>query len=265
MADRANELFRTFRKGMINLCAVSYLNTKPFLKGLLDEFSEGEMKIETAIPSVCAEIFKSGEADIALVPVGALSEFETFHILPEYCIGAQGRVDSVFLCSESPIESIHTLVPDTHSRTSNLLAQILLRRHFKHEVEVSASEDGSWQRPELGKGYVIIGDKAVPAARSFTHVYDLAYEWQAFTGLPFVFAVWVHRNLNTMTQTRILKAFSKGIQHLDEVAKTWAPVFGLTTEAALYYYQNAISFQLDMDKIKALERFQSEVRSLAVY
>lgn len=250
---------------MIHLCAVSYLNTKPFLKGLIEEFNESELTIETAIPSECAEIFKRNEADIALVPVGVLPELHAYSILPDCCIGAQGRVDSVFLCSNEPIDTLHTLIPDTHSRTSNLLAQVLLRKHWKHEVTVLAPEDGSWQKPVTGNGYIIIGDKAVTASRSFQYVYDLAYEWQVYTGLPFVFAVWVHRGLNEGVQARILKAFKKGIGQLEEVAQIWAPIFGLTTEAALHYYQNAISFQLDDAKLEGLERFLSELRSLALY
>lgn len=250
---------------MIRLCAVSYLNTKPFLKGLIEEFSESELTVETAIPSECAEIFKRNEADIALVPVGVLPELKTYSILPNYCIGASGRVDSVFLCSNEPIETLHTLIPDTDSRTSNLLAQVLLRKHWQHTISVSAPEDGRWQKPLSGYGYIIIGDKAVTASRSFRYVYDLAYEWQVYTGLPFVFAVWVHRGLKEDIQDRILSAFHKGVGQLEEVAQIWAPIFGLTNEAALHYYQNAISFQLDIPKLEGLERFLTEVRSLALY
>lgn len=265
MVDRKNELLRSSSGIMIRLCAVSYLNTKPFLTGLMQSFTKDEITVQTAIPSECAEIFKQSGADIALVPVGVLPELASYELLPGYCIGAQGRVDSVFLCSHEPIEQLDTLIPDLHSRTSNLLAQVLLKSHWRHTVAVQSAVDGSWQKPESGKGYVIIGDKAVSAARGFRYVYDLAYEWQQYTGLPFVFAVWVHRNLGDKDQVRILKAFESGIQKLESVANEWGPVFGLSPGAALYYYQHAISFTFDEQKRLGMDRFLDEVRSLAVY
>ena len=41
---------------------------------------------------------------------------------------------------------------------------------------------------------LIIGDPALKVDRERYFVYDLAAEWRALTGLPFVFAVWAVRS-----------------------------------------------------------------------
>lgn len=247
---------------MIRICAVSYLNTKPFLEGLTDVFTENEIFVHTDIPSECARIFERGGADLALIPAGALPDFKNPLILDKYCIGANGRVDSVFICSQKPISEISRLVPDMHSRTSNRLADILLQNYWKKEPEITPPADGAWKNPNPDTAYVIIGDKAVQAREKFLYVYDLAAEWQAYTGLPFVFAVWVHNDLPQQTLNRIQLAFETGLNKLPEVAALWGPTFGLSQEAALHYYSVSLSYDLDADKKAGLKRFLSEMAVL---
>jgi len=247
---------------MIKICAVSYLNTKPFLKGIEDVFAEAEVWIRTEIPSVCVDVYNRGWADIALVPSGALSSIRDYKIMDSFCIGAERKVDSVFICSQQALHSGQTLILDSHSRTSNLLAEILIKNHWQLTMETGAAEESAWMHPEPDKVYVIIGDKAVLGKEKFAFVYDMATEWWNYTGLPFVFAVWIHRYLDPALVKRFQLAFEQGLEQLSEVAAEWGPVFGLTEEAALRYFSESISYRLDTAKQEGLRRFQEEIQSL---
>ncbi len=246
----------------MRICAVSYLNTRPFLFGLHQEFSPEEIQIETRVPSECAQVFAEGKADLALVPVGTLAELNHPLILNNWCIGAEGKVDSVFICANQEIQSIRHLIQDQHSRTSNLLSAILLENYWRQPVEIQLPREGAWLQPEEDTAYVIIGDKAVAARENFRYVYDLAEMWKLYTGLPFVFAVWVYREMDLTQEMRVLKAFQYGMQHLEQVASASAPDFGLTQKQVLEYFTISLSYTLDTPKMAAIERYLKEAESI---
>jgi chorismate dehydratase len=246
----------------LRVCAVSYLNTRPFLYGLGQVFSEEEISITTKIPSECAVDFKEGLSDLALVPAGALLELGNPEKLHDWCIGAEGKVDSVFVCSHQPVSQIQYLVQDRHSRTSNLLASLLLKRYWNSSAEIILPQEDAWKNPAPETAYVIIGDKAVKAKEDFPFVYDLAEEWKQYSGLPFVFAVWVYRNLTPEILHKVHKAFEIGMQNLPLVAEYSGPDFGLEAGQALDYFTRSLSYRLDNPKKQALQKFLAEGASI---
>jgi chorismate dehydratase len=248
---------------MITLCAVSYLNTKPFLAGLEGAFTSDELTVELLPPSACAEAFFSGEAQIALVPVGALLGQMHATLLPGNCIGAVGKVDSVFLVSNEPIDKLTTIYADPDSRTSNGLTRVLLANHWKQHV-TWVKPDAPQTKLKVGEGAVLIGDKAIGLQDRYPYVYDLAAAWQDYTGLPFAFAVWLVKPeaMSIEFLSRVQQALSWGFDHLAEVAQRWASGAGLSDKALLYYYQHSISYVLDDAKLRAIEQYLTELAAL---
>ena len=115
----------------IRVSAVSYTNTKPFVYGLQHSGILDRIDLSLDIPSDCAAKVISDEADLGLIPVAALLSIPEYHIISDFCIGADGPVDSVFLFSEKPVEEIRSVSLDAQSRTSNGLARVLLKYHWK--------------------------------------------------------------------------------------------------------------------------------------
>ena len=108
---------------------VNYLNSKPFIYGLKDfQFSEAT-SIEEDIPSVCADKLINGKADIGLVPVAALPLIPLHTIISDYCLGADGKVGSVLLLSEVPLNEVEYVLLDYQSRTSVMLCRILYKTY----------------------------------------------------------------------------------------------------------------------------------------
>jgi len=248
----------------MKVAAVSYLNTKPFIAGLETEFNDAEIEIILQNPSDCAKYLLEKKVDLALIPVGSLTDFEHMDVIDGFCIGADNKVDSVFVFSHQPLEECTELVLDSQSRTSNLLAVILLKK-FRNLNKLTISENRQVQNSNQNEtAFVMIGDKAILAKNSFNYALDLAESWRIETGLPFVFAIWacLPGTLNDFTSNRIKNAFSKGIESIPIVAEKWAGSIGLEKKELLEYYKKYISYELSENKKQALEyylEFVSEI------
>ena len=179
----------------IRVGAVSYLNAKP-LYYRLTEFAPG-IALEMDLPSRLADRLAEGELDVALIPSveylrGAVRGYE---IIPGFAIAARGAVRSVKLFSRVPLERIERLALDAGSRTSHVLARVWLDGCCRvRPGQIELFPTGVPVQESTADAVVLIGDRAMKVSDADFHtVIDLAEAWQAFTGLPFVFALWVVR------------------------------------------------------------------------
>ncbi|HTF05926.1 MAG TPA: menaquinone biosynthesis protein, partial [Bacteroidia bacterium] len=178
---------------------MSYLNSKPFIYGL-EKLPPKDCELSLDIPSECARKLLSGEVEIGLVPVAVLKSMPQYHIISDYCIGAVGKVDSVKLYSEVPLEKIDEVLLDYQSRTSVALVKILAKELWKINPRWSPAQEGFETEISGTKAAVIIGDRtfSLPGPKDssrgkYSYEYDLSEAWFTLTGLPFVFAVWASR------------------------------------------------------------------------
>src|SRR5262245_24497557 len=115
----------------IKVSAVSYLNSKPFIYGLEHSEVKNEIDLQLDVPSTCAAKLFEDKVDLGLVPVAVLPDLDEYHIITDYCIGADGEVGSVLLLSEVPLNEIKTILLDYQSMTSVVLVQILADKFWK--------------------------------------------------------------------------------------------------------------------------------------
>jgi chorismate dehydratase len=250
----------------IKITAVSYLNTKPLLYGLVQhEAMDKAIDLELNIPSVCAEKLISGEAQMGLIPVGAIPElqevFPQMEIVSDFCIGCDGAVKTVCIFSDCPIEEVEELFLDHHSRTSVLLVQILLEEYWKTSPRLLPATEGFMEQIGGKRAAVVIGDRTIGLERKHTFVYDLGAAWQNHTGLPFVFAAWVStvplpksflRNFND--------ALSNGIANIPKLVYLLPspdPSFDLKE-----YFSKYISYQLNAKKKEAMQLFLAKIKAM---
>ncbi|MEI2750441.1 MAG: menaquinone biosynthesis protein [Ferruginibacter sp.] len=192
------------------------------------------------------------EADIALLPVAVLPSLKEYHIIADYCIGADGDVASVCLFSEVPINQVTEIYLDYQSRSSVALLKILLKKHWKINPQLLESSEGFESSISGTKAGLIIGDRALEQRSKSTYIYDLAGAWKELTGLPFVFAAWVaNKKLPDTFISEFNKATAEGLSHLQEIAdRQQFEAYDLYQ----YYTQN-IQYNLDDEKRKALKLF----------
>ncbi|MEO1451600.1 MAG: menaquinone biosynthesis protein [Bacteroidota bacterium] len=248
----------------MKIALVSYINTRPFMDGLSAAFSPQEVQLDLRPPAECARVLAEGQCDMALIPVGALDQFSDIRLLPDYCIGASGSVESVYIFSQQPIETLDTLYLDRHSRSSNGLARILLRHHWGIAPEIRMPAEKNVSLIHGHTGGVVIGDYAIRVREQFAYRYDLAEAWQALTGLPFAFAVWAYHpdRVDPRMLTPLQTAMGVGVDNALKSASRWADFYKIPRDYALHYLTNCIDFRFDAPKHQALELYLGALRSL---
>ena len=115
----------------VKVSVVSYLNSKPFIFGLQQSHIINDIDLSLDIPAVCAQKLLEDKVDIGLIPVATIPLLKEKYILSDYCISAIGKVASVLLYSEVPLEKIEKVILDYQSRTSVQLVQVLAKHFWK--------------------------------------------------------------------------------------------------------------------------------------
>ncbi|HEY8929434.1 MAG TPA: menaquinone biosynthesis protein [Mucilaginibacter sp.] len=244
----------------IRISAVSYTNTKPFLYGIQHSDVMNKIDLSLDMPSDCAQKLIDDKVDIGLIPVAAILSLPRWEIVSDYCIGATGPVNSVFIFSNCEAKDIRTLQLDPESRSSNNLARVLLKNYWKadHQIIQNAPDYTTSNDPQTA--FVQIGDRTFGKKEQFKYVYDLAEEWQKFTGLPFVFAAWVaNKSIDPDFMTEFNQAMKFGLDHRAELLKELPtrPDFDLED-----YLMHKLDFNLTEDKRKALYLFHDYIKAL---
>lgn len=175
------------------LSIIDYLNAAPLNYGFKHGLGEGRLELQFQVPALCADRLRSGEVDAGLISSIEYLRIPELSLVPGLCISSFKRVRSVLLLSKVPPGEIRSLALDASSRTSVVLAQILLRERYGTQPAVDEMRP---QLPDMLAAHdaaLMIGDGAMRAPKEGLIVLDLAEEWFAWTGLPFVFALWAVR------------------------------------------------------------------------
>lgn len=243
----------------IRITAVSYYNTLPFIHGIERSGILENYKLSLKVPSACAADLLNDEADIALVPVGALPFFQKYNVASNYCIGAVKEVKSVLLLANQPLGHLQKIYLDTDSMTSVNLVKVLARKYWNIHPEWIKLEPGKTEFTE-NEGVVLIGDKTFGICKKFGFCYDLAAEWIKFSSLPFVFAVWISKKpLPADFIEQLNNAFQWGIDNIEHCITTSLPNT-LSHSQILDYLKNDISYEFDNRKKQGLELFLSYLK-----
>jgi len=241
----------------LNLSAVSYLNTYPFVYGIKQSGYLQDYNLFLEVPSMCAERLKSGEADIALVPVGALPDFKNYHIVSDYCIGAVRQVVTVLLLSHKPLEKTRKIYLDFDSRTSARLVQVLAASYWKITPSFERLKPGQAEDDSEREAIVAIGDKTFAIRHRYPYSYDLADEWIKFTSMPFVFAVWISlKPVHKDILAPFNNALKFGIQNIEGTLDFFSAKLPKNADCRQYLSEN-ISYPLDKAKREGLNLFLS--------
>lgn len=235
------------------LSIVNYYNTTPFLYGLKYSPKMSNLKLELDVPSTCAKKLILNQVDIGLVPVAVIPQLLNCHIISDYCIGANGKVDSVKLFAEKPLEELTHVLLDYQSKTSVQLVQVLNKYFWKKNIQFVDAKEGFENQVKGSTGAVIIGDRTFGLTK-YPFQYDLAEEWKNYTRLPFVFACWVSTR---QPEPEFIESFNNalrfGIENIDDAIKENPNKFEGFDAAD--YLKHKISYDFNGEKRKGLELF----------
>lgn len=236
----------------IRVGAVSYLNTKPLIYGLEKGMMKDQLDLILDYPAKIAQMLVDDEIDMGLVPVAIIPHLKEHHIVSDYGICSDGPVASVCIFSDVPIDQIETVLLDYQSRTSVMLARILMRDYWKINPRLlPATEDFREQIKGRVAG-VVIGDRALEQRLQSAYVYDLGEAWKVFTGLPFVYATWIsNKPIPENFKAAFNEANQYGLDRLGEVIfQNPYQVYDLDL-----YYRNNIIYKLEKEKLEGLNSY----------
>lgn len=239
--------------------AVSYLNTLPFIYGLQNNDLISDIDLQLDYPSICAEKLINGTVDLSLVPVVVLPKLINAHIISNYCIGADGAVETVCLYSDVPIYDIQTITFDYQSRTSVELLRILLKEYWQVNPDLIKAQKGFEKEINGSHAALVIGDRAFLLNDNHKFTYDLSAIWKELTGLPFVFAVWVsNKKLDQKFIANFNQALQEGLSNIPKALDRQGHNYS-NCQTPENYLNDKISYFLGVKKQKGMELFLSKL------
>ena len=235
----------------LRAAAVSFLNAWPLTAGL--ERSD-RIELVLAEPSRCAAMLEAGEVDLALVSVAALTK-GSYDIVPGMAIGADGPVQTVLLVGEQSPAIWDEVYLDTASRTSHVLAKLVLDGMGVHPKFTPLPADQGVPQAVGTKGALVIGDRAFDVRKS--QVLDLGREWTAMTKLPMIFALWAARpgRVTPEDVQELTRAAQHGLGIRTELAQKFAALKGGDPERYRRYLTQKIRYGLGPYELQGLETF----------
>ncbi|SDP92042.1 chorismate dehydratase [Mucilaginibacter sp. OK268] len=244
----------------IRISAVSYTNTKPFIYGIQHSGILDKIELSLDMPSDCAQKLIDDVVDIGLIPVAATLNLPHWEIVSEYCIGAVGAVNSVFIFSNCDVKDIKYLQLDPQSRSSNNLARVLLKNYWKVYPELIKDAVDYSESTEANTAFVQIGDRTFGKKSKYKYAYDLAEEWQNFKDLPFMFAGWIaNKPIPQDFMDEFNAALKYGLDHRAELFKELPMRDDFDIQD---YLMHKIDFDLTEGKKKALYMFLDYIKAL---
>lgn len=268
----------------LNLGQIDYLNCRPLYQQLQETLNGNTFALKTGHPAQLNQGLENGTIDISpssSILLAVSPKSSDYFILPNIAIASLSEVRSVILLSRRPLSELNgcDISLTSHSLTSIFLLKIILF-HFQglasDKITFTTEEFNPNQTREAA---LIIGDQALelyhkpPAG---FRVYDLGRLWHRFTGLPFVYALWIGRKKALEKKSRAVIDLHQRLNKLvtvlpEKLADLASPALAkmgkettITPSQLLAYWQQAISYKLDRQALAGLDLFYRTAKDLGL-
>jgi len=252
----------------LSLGRIGYLNVLPIYYPLESGIVTHSFSIVSGSPARLNRLMARGDIDLSVVSsIEYARHPERYFILPDLSISCHGEVKSVLLLSRVPIRQLagETILVSTQSHTSVALLKILFSAHLGLDVRFQAGNcTEALERGDFPRAFLAIGDEALRLRQDerYPHKWDLGEAWHTWTGLPFVFALWVVQRRSIERWNGFLESAIEalwdakkwGEAHLDRICEE-AVGRGPLDFAELHDYYRCLGYNLDIGEQKGLELF----------
>jgi chorismate dehydratase len=261
------------RQQSVRLGVIDYLNVAPVYDAIRrDESLLPGVELVTGVPSAMNAALLAGEIDLSNVSSVSYGQHaDEWLLVPGLSVAAQEKVESVLLFSwRADWRELDggSIALSSDSATSVALVRLLSEERYgaRPHYEIMAPDlDAMLAKHDAA---LLIGDIALVegqkrrdiVGRGHPYVFDLATEWRAWTGLPFVFAVWAARadRAREISASGIIEALReskrRGLSDLGRIAAEAAAQLGLPEDVCLRYLR-LLDYDLDARDLKGLQRF----------
>jgi chorismate dehydratase len=177
---------------------IGYLNVLPIYHALESGMIPHPYELVYGPPAELNSRMAAGEMLVASTScVEYARRPERYLLLPDLAIGSNGPVQSVLLLSRCPVDELEgqRILVSAETHTSATLLRLLLTQQYglgnlSYYIGSATEMAASGNPPQA---FLAIGDEALRLRRhpAYPYLLDLGDAWTAWTGLPFIFGVWV--------------------------------------------------------------------------
>lgn len=270
---------------------IPYLNLYPIFYFLQNECDCRDYEFVEDCPSALNGLLRDGLIDASpSSSIEYLRGGDVYELVPGHSISSSGSVRSIMLFSRLPIESMGggDICVTHQSETSVALLAVILRKFYGIKCRLVVTEEPLGSAVASHPAYLAIGDDALFAAsasrkmevdipegdyalgtmmnRTF-FIYDLGRLWHKFTGLPFVFALWILRKEALLEKRGLLERFKadldgakrRALRSLPDLAA--AAITPLKPEELVAFW-GGISYDFTEEHRRGLELFAGHLREM---
>jgi chorismate dehydratase len=266
----------TGRSSRVRVGRIPYINCYP-VYGAVDRGAVSlQAELVDGVPTELNRQMAAGALDVSVISaVEYARDAKRYLLLPDLAISCDGPVRSVVLFSKRPASELHgrRVLVSRSSMTSVALLELL----FEHvwgakpafipaDAEISDiarfGEDDHDARLVIGDAALLLWSRLrgrEESAAGYHYAYDLGAEWKHWTGLPFVFAVWVAQRSTPVADALavhagLIESRDWGLQHLDVLAAQAALATGVRRRVCLEYL-SGLDYGLTYEHLAGLTEF----------
>jgi chorismate dehydratase len=266
----------TMPNAPLRLGRIPYINCYPVYGAVDRGIVPLTATVVDGVPTALNRQMAAGTLDVSVISaVEYARDAKRYLLLPDLAISCDGPVRSVSLFSKRPAGELtgRRVLVSRSSMTSVALLELL----FEHvwgarptfvpaNAEISDIEHFGGEEHDAR---LVIGDAALllwsrlrdgeTSVAGYRHAYDLGDEWKQWTGLPFVFAVWVAQRTTPVEASlglhaSLIASRDWGLQHLDVLAEQAASTTGVRTSTCLEYL-SGLDYGLSYHHLAGLTEF----------
>jgi chorismate dehydratase len=260
---------------------IPYINCYPVYGAVDRGIVPLDGEIVDGVPSALNEQMALGTLDVSVISaVEYARDAKRYLLLPDLAISCDGPVRSVVLFSKRPASELQgrRVLVSRSSMTSLALVELLFESvwdarpaFIPADAELADIERFGDQEHDAR---LVIGDAALhlwsrlrspgdyaphAALSAYRYAYDLGSEWKSWTGLPFVFAVWVAQRATPVqdalaVHANLIRSRDWGISHLDVLAAQAAVATGVGKRDCLEYL-SGLDYGLSYEHLAGLTEF----------
>jgi chorismate dehydratase len=266
---------------------IPYVNCYPVYGAIDRGVVTLEGTLVDGVPSALNRRMADGSLDVSVVSaVEYARDARRYLLLPDLAISCDGPVRSVMLFSRRPASELDgkRVIVSRSSMTSVALLELLFENvwHARPEFiagDAEMSDIAAFDR-EQHEARLVIGDAALVlrgesrpriaetsvadasragTMRSYPFSYDLGETWKAWTGLPFVFAVWVAQRTAPVAEAlgvhaSLIESRNWGLKHLPALAAQASQATGVS-EPVCHEYLSGLDYGLSYEHLAGLTEF----------
>lgn len=258
---------KNLRMGRIN-----YLNVLPIYHPLEAGILPHDYELVSGPPALLNNMMSAGDLHISSCSCFEYAKRpERYYLVDNLSIGSRGPVMSVLLLSRYELNELEgkEILISGESHTSVALLRILLQEYYHIKASFKVGNvSGTLHFREKPAAFLAIGDEALRLGKhpEYPVRIDLAEAWREWTGLPFIFGLWViaadaveKKMFKSDPGELLRKGRDWGMAHLDIIIDLTAYSCPLSRSELRTYYQEGLLYTLGKEELAGLKLFYEKL------